>query len=124
MPDTSLYSRLGGETAIMAAVEIFYRRVLADPATSRFFNGIDLAAQSRKMIGFMAVAFGGPKEHQGRDLRTAHARLVREQGLNHEHFDKVALHLKETLEELGVAKPLVDEALGIVATTRDAVLGG
>jgi hemoglobin len=118
----SLFERLGGEAAIMAAVDLFYGKVLADEVTRPFFAGLDMPAQTKKQVAFMAWAFGGPEAYKGRDLRTAHRRLVAEMGLNDAHFDAVAKHLKATLEELGVAKELIDEALGIVAGARTEVL--
>jgi hemoglobin len=121
-PVPSLFERIGGEAAIMAAVDRFYEKVTADELTRPFFIGLDLAAQTRKQVSFMAWAFGGPAEYKGRDLRTAHAGLVA-RGLNDAHFDAVAGHLKSTLAELGVASDLIDEALGIVGSVRDQVLG-
>src|SRR2546430_2168024 len=99
----SLYVRLGGEAAIMVAVDLFYDKVLADDLTRPFFDGVDMAAQSRKMLAFMAWAFGGPEEFRGRGLRVAHAKLVQERGLHQRHFNAVAGHLQATLEEMGVA---------------------
>lgn len=118
----SLYERIGGEAAVMAAVDLFYKKVLADPLTRPFFDGLDMAAQINKQIAFMMWAFGGPHEYKGRDLRVAHAPLVA-RGLSDPHFDAVAKHLHDSLVELKVPKPLIDEALGIVAGTRDVVLG-
>lgn len=119
----SLYDRLGGEAAILAAVDLFYEKVLADARTKPFFETLDMAAQTRKQVAFMTTAFGGPAQHRGRDLRTAHAALVKDKGLSDVHFDAVAEHLKATLTELGVADALVGEALAVVATTRNEVLG-
>ncbi len=93
----TLYDRLGGEAAIMAAVEGFYTRVLADPLTAPFFAGLDMTAQSQKQIAFMIRAFGGPETMKGRDLRSAHAALVKERGLGDVHFDAVVGHLEATL---------------------------
>jgi hemoglobin len=118
----SLYEKLGGEAAITAAVTDFYERVMADPTLSPFFEHIAMDAQIDKQIAFMTMAFGGPHEYEGRDLRSAHAGLVRK-GLADEHFDAVAHHLGATLDGLGVPSELRDEALGIVAGTRDDVLG-
>ncbi len=117
----SLYERIGGEAAVMAAVDLFYKKVMDDPLTRPFFAGLDMPAQVRKQVAFMTVAFGGPDQYRGRDLRTAHAPL-RARGLGQVHFDAVAGHLERTLQELGVAAPLISEALAIVASTRDAVL--
>ncbi|MDX8401623.1 MAG: group 1 truncated hemoglobin, partial [Mariprofundaceae bacterium] len=37
----TLFERLGGAAAVDAAVDIFYRRVLADAYINRFFEGVD-----------------------------------------------------------------------------------
>lgn len=121
MEATSLYERIGGEEAIMAACNLFYDKVLADELTAPFFEALDMDAQTRKQIAFMTWAFGGPDKYKGRDLRTAHAKLV-ERGLSDQHFDAVAQHLQETLKELGVADDLIEEVLEIVDGTRNEVL--
>jgi hemoglobin len=117
----SLYERLGGEAAIMAAVDVFYKKVLADELTRPFFAGLDVNTQVKKQIAFMAWAFGGPTEFKGRDLRSAHADLV-VRGLSDVHFDAVVVHLRSTLEELGIAQPLIAEALQVVGGVKAEVL--
>ncbi|MBC8338571.1 MAG: group 1 truncated hemoglobin [Rhodospirillales bacterium] len=120
MTDT-LYDRLGGEAAVEAAVDIFYRKVLSDPSISDFFDTTDMDEQRNKQKAFLTMAFGGPNEYIGKDLREAHAPLV-EKGLNDSHFDAVAGHLDATLRELGVADELIGEVLAIAGGTRDDVL--
>ena len=120
---STLYENIGGEAAVMAAVDLFYQKVLADDVTRPFFEGLSMEAQIKKQIAFMTRAFGGPDAYKGRDLRSAHASLVKNRGLSDVHFDAVATHLSDTLHELGVAEALIKEALGIVASTRDEVLG-
>lgn len=71
---------------------------------------------------FLAAAFGGPDTYEGPSLAAAHAHLV-ETGLDDSHFDAVAGHLKETLDELEVPADLAGEVMTIVAATRDEVLG-
>ena len=119
----SLYERIGGEQAVMAAVDLFYGKVINDELTRPFFDGLDMNAQVQKQIAFMSRALGGPVEYQGRDLRAAHSRLVNEKGLGDAHFDAVATHLRTTLEELGVQKELVDEAMTAIGGMRAEVLG-
>ncbi|HEY1534408.1 MAG TPA: group 1 truncated hemoglobin, partial [Polyangiaceae bacterium] len=87
MSTMSLYERIGGEAAVAAAVDLFYEKVLADQRTQSFFAGLDMQAQIKKQMAFMTVAFGGPKEYRGRDLRAAHAGLVRDKGLTDVHFN-------------------------------------
>jgi hemoglobin len=119
----SLYDRIGGEPAIMAAVDLFYAKIIGDELTRPFFEGLDMDVQVKKQVAFMTRALGGPAEYQGRDLKAAHARLVREKGLNDVHFDAIAGHLRSTLLELGVKAPLVDEALTAIGGMREQVLG-
>jgi len=119
----TLFERLGGEAAVEAAVVRFYDKVMADPSLAGFFSGMDLPAQIQKQIAFMTMAFGGPTKYTGRDLRTAHAKLVA-RGLGNAHFDAVAGHLATTLDELGIASDVRNEVLAVVGGTRADVLGG
>jgi hemoglobin len=117
----SLYERLGGEPALDAAVGVFYDKVLADALLAPFFENLDMRALIRKQTAFMTLAFGGPKEFAGRDPREAHRNLVK-RGLSDVHFDAVARHLQETLQELQVPAELIAECLGLVGGLRNEVL--
>lgn len=117
----SLYERLGGEPALNAAVGIFYDKVLADPTLAPFFEDMDMRALIRKQTAFMALAFGGPQAYAGRDPRDAHRNLVK-RGLTDAHFDAVAGHLQETLQQLQVPAELITECLGLVGGLRNEVL--
>ena len=119
---TSLYERLGGKAAVSAAVEAFYEKVLADDRIRRFFEDVDMKRQIGKQKAFLTVAFGGPANYTGEDMRSAHARLVAE-GLDDGHFDAVLENLGATLVELGVPDELIQEAAGIAESVREDVLG-
>ncbi|HHI93165.1 MAG TPA: group 1 truncated hemoglobin [Gammaproteobacteria bacterium] len=121
MSDT-LFDRLGGEAAVDAAVDIFYRKVLADDRINEFFDGVDMDKQAAKQKAFLTMAFGGPNNYTGEDMRKGHAHLV-ERGLNDSHFDAVVENLGATLKELGVADDLIGEVAAIAETTRNDVLG-
>lgn len=118
----TIYARLGGEAAIMAAVDIFYDKVMSDPLLLPFFEGLDMERQVRKQVAFMSWAFGGPERYAYRGLGEAHRHLVA-RGLGDAHFDAVAGHLRSTLEELMVGEPLIADVLALVETTRSSVLG-
>ncbi|HEU0121307.1 MAG TPA: group 1 truncated hemoglobin [Bryobacteraceae bacterium] len=119
---SSLYEQLGGQPAVDAAVDIFYRKVLSDDRISHFFEGVDMDVQIAKQKGFLTMAFGGPHHYTGASMRAGHAHLVR-RGLNDSHFNAVAEHLGSTLTELGVAQPLIDQVLAVAESTRNDVLG-
>lgn len=120
----SLFERLGGEAALMSAGAIFYEKAAHDPLVGEFFVALDMEAQTTKLVAFLSRAFNGPAEYRGRDLRTAHAALVRDRGLGEAHFDRIARLLDQTLQELHVPRALIDEVLAIVAGTKAQVLGG
>lgn len=120
--EDALYGKLGGEEAVSAAVDIFYRKVLSDDSISGFFDDVDMDEQRAKQKAFLTMAFGGPNNYSGKDMREAHARLV-EKGLNEDHFGAVAGHLVATLQELGVAKDLIDQVVEIASSTKPDVLG-
>jgi hemoglobin len=119
---SNLYERLGGEKAVNAAVELFYRRVLADGRIARFFEGVDMEDQIAKQKSFLTMAFGGPNKYTGKDMRNAHKRMV-EKGLDDSHVDAVIENLNTTLRELGVPEKEVKEVAAIANSVRNEVLG-
>jgi hemoglobin len=119
---SSLFEKIGGEAAVNAAVDIFYRKVLADNSINGFFETTDMAAQHARQKSFLSMAFGGPNNYSGADMRKAHAPLVAK-GLNESHFNAVAGHLQSTLEELSVPAELIGEVMAIAGSTKNDVLG-
>ena len=122
MNKASLFERIGGEAAVNAAVDIFYRKVLADDRINAFFEGIDMDRQAAKQKAFLTFAFGGPANYSGKDMREGHAHLVAK-GLNDSHFDAVMENLGATLKELNVPDNLISEAAAIAESVRGDVLG-
>lgn len=118
----TLFERIGGEAAVNAAVELFYRKVLNDHRINRFFNNTDMDSQIAKQKVFFTVAFGGPNTYSGQDMRNAHAHMVK-MGLDNSHFDAVMEHLGASLTELKVPGELIAEAAAIAESVRNDVLG-
>ncbi|QPK63347.1 group 1 truncated hemoglobin [Methylomonas sp. LL1] len=121
--NSTLYEQLGGEAAVNAAVDIFYRKVLSDHRINRFFDNTNIEKQAAKQKAFLTMAFGGPNNYNGADMRQAHAHLVKNLGLDDSHFDAVMEHLTGTLAELNVPQNLIDQVAAIAESTRNDVLG-
>jgi hemoglobin len=117
----SLYDQLGGNAAIDLAVDIFYRKVLTDNRVSSFFEGVDMDKQIAKQKAFLTMVLGGPSHYSGKDLRNGHAHLVK-RGLNDLHVDAIIELLGQTLRELGVAEPLIEQVAALADSTRNDVL--
>jgi len=118
----SLFADIGGEGAVNAAVDIFYGKVLKDDRIKHFFDGVDMSRQAAKQKAFLTMAFGGPHNYSGEDMRKGHAHLVAK-GLNDSHFDAVMENLGATLTELNVPGHLIAQAATIAESTRKDVLG-
>ena len=114
----SIYVRLGGQPAIDAAVELFYKKILADKSVNHFFDGINMVKQKAKQKQFLAAAFGGPVPYTGKDLRKAHRNL----DLKESDFNAIAGHLQATLKELKIPDKLIGEVMAVAASTKDDVL--
>lgn len=118
---STLFEQIGGEAAVDAAVNKFYRRVLADDRVNEFFEGVDMERQAAKQKAFLTMVFGGPHNYTGKDMREGHRHLV-ERGLNDMHFDAIVENLGATLKDLGVADDLIAQVAAIAETTRNDVL--
>ncbi|WP_317932624.1 group 1 truncated hemoglobin [Halioxenophilus sp. WMMB6] len=116
--EKSVFEKLGGAAAIDAAVDIFYRKVLADDRISHFFDSVDMANQHAKQKAFLTMAFGGPNAYTGKDMREAHKHL----SLTEEHFGAVAEALVGTLQELKVPQADIDAVVTIAVSVKDDVL--
>ena len=121
-PTATLYEQIGGPAAVDAAVDLFYRKVLVDDRIARFFDGVDMDRQRSKQKAFLTMAFGGPHNYSGKDMRAGHAHLVK-MGLNDSHFDAVVELLGATLRDLGVQEDLIKQVGAIAESTRNDVLG-
>jgi hemoglobin len=117
----TLYERLGGAPAVDAAVDIFYRRVLADGRIAPFFDNVNMEDQIAKQKAFLTMAFGGPNKYTGKDMREAHKKLVAN-GLNDMHVDAVIENLSSTLRQLGVGEKDVLEVAALANSVRADVL--
>lgn len=118
---TTLFDKLGGEAAVNAAVDIFYRKVLLDDRINRFFDGIDMEKQANKQKSFLTMVFGGPNKYTGLDMREGHKHLVA-MGLDDSHVDAVIENLGATLAELGVGEEDIAQVAAIANSVRDDVL--
>ncbi len=115
---SSLFERIGGEAAVNAAVEVFYRKVLTDDRISHYFDTVDMDRQRAKQKAFLTFAFGGPNSYSGLDMRAAHAKLNLSEG----DFNAVLENLGAALKELGVPDELIGEAAAIAMSVKGDVL--
>ena len=114
----SIYDAIGGRAALVAAVDDFFGRLLADPVLGPFFPGGVGARHRAYVVTILGEALGGPERYRGPDLAAAH----RGRGISGAHFERTAAHLAATLDGLGVPRHLADQIVGIVAGLRPAIV--
>ena len=123
----SLFDRMGGESIVTPAIDIFGRKLLTDHRLHPFFEGVDTSNKEQmsrlaaKLKAFLTMATGGSHNYTGEDMRNIHAPLVA-QGLNDTHFDAVIELIGETLSELDVPRDLIAEAAEVAESSRKDVL--
>ena len=85
--------------------------MLSDPELAGFFSGTNLPRLKGMQVEFFAAALGGPDEYQGRSMKEVH----RGRGIEQHHFDLVAKHLTEALQDAGVPQETVNTIIGAIA---------
>ena len=119
--EVSIYEAIGGEPALVAVVDDFYVRVLADPQLAGFFAGVNMAKLKGLQVEFFAAALGGPDFYQGGSMRQVHAG----RGISQADFDRVAFHLTAALAEAGVpAVTIARIAAAVTPLAGDIVARG
>jgi hemoglobin len=114
----TIYDSVGGAPAVEAAVEDFYRRILADPDLAPMFVGKDLARLKAQQRAFIAAALGGAEIYAGREMYAAHARI----GVTGRDFDAVVAHLVDTLMALGVPDFTITEIGAALSPLREQIV--
>jgi hemoglobin len=114
----SLYERLGQDVGIRAAVDDFYRRLLADPQLVPYFENADLNRLRGHQAKLLVQVTGGPVEYDGRELAEAHEGL----DITGPDFDRVVAHLAATLADLGVGAEDIGEIGGALGAHRDDIV--
>jgi hemoglobin len=104
--------------AIRAAVDLFYERLLADPALADRFRGVDIRRLKAHQRAFMLQALGGRSLYSGRDMQTAHLDLH----ITDEQFTGALVHLIASLREVGVDDDVVDRARADIQGLRALIV--
>jgi hemoglobin len=67
-----VFEQFGGEPGLVALMDLFMDKLVADPRTKRFFENADQAAVKKHLVEQFCAILGGGCAYTGRDMRTAH----------------------------------------------------
>lgn len=126
-PEKPLYVRLGGERAIVALVDDFVPRVLANPRvnfaranTPRPWQPTpdNVARLKQRFVQFFGTATGGPQKYEGEDMVTAHRGLR----VTHAEFDALLDDLRASMTKLNAAAKEQKDVIDLVEAARGAMV--
>ena len=119
MPEQSLFERIGGEDAVEALVQAFYRRVLSDPELGPFFEHTSVEKLHRMQREFFAAALDGPVQYTGRSMSEIHAG----RGIRTRHLARFVEHLVATLRDQGIGESDAYDIISRINTYADEITG-
>jgi hemoglobin len=90
--------QFGGREGLVALMDVFMARLLADPRTRPFFAEADQAAVKRHLVDQFCVILGGDCTYTGRDMKTAHAGM----GVDRAAFNALVEDLQAAMRERGI----------------------
>jgi hemoglobin len=90
--------QFGGREGLVALMDVFMARLLADPRTRPFFAEADQAAVKRHLVEQFCVILGGDCTYTGRDMKTAHAGM----GVDRAAFNALVEDLQAAMRERGI----------------------
>ncbi len=116
--EVSIYEAIGGESALVAVVDDFYGRVLADPQLAGFFAGANMPRLKGRQVEFFAAALGGPDAYRGITMRQVHAG----RGISQADFDRVTFHLAAALAAAGVPGEIIARIAAAITPLADQIV--
>ena len=117
----TLYQRLGGYEAVVAATDDLLARLQGDPLLGDYWKGAstDNRRRARQLIvDFMVEASGGPAYYTGRSMKTSHDGMQ----IDERDWDTFMGHAAATLDHFGVAALEREEVLGFFAGLKGDIV--
>ena len=114
----TLFVRMGGEAKLKPAVDELVVVMLEDERINFVFAQTDLTKFKHRLYTQLCELAGGPCIYDGRDMRTAHAKLP----ITNAQFNALAEDLYIAFDRVGVSYALQNEMIALLAPMqRDIV---
>src|SRR5262249_32495368 len=113
----TLYKRLGGYDAIVAAVADLMPRLYNDQKLWVYWkgkSGDSPPPREQLLVVFLCAGFGGPAYYAGPDMKSSHQGL----GITNEEWDITLRHIGVTLDALDVAEREKNEVIEVANTLK------
>eukprot|EP00198_Chlamydomonas_reinhardtii_P008544 XP_001697881.1 predicted protein [Chlamydomonas reinhardtii] len=115
-------ARVGGLDVVKKVVELFYRKLYADPQLIKYLHDQDPMHLRAKQSMFVSWLFGPPNvPYTGKSVRIAHLRIIKQRGFSPEDFDLGMKYFEEAMTELGAPEVLRGEVMRRMLPYKDAI---
>ena len=94
----ALYTELGGQPGLVALIDDFMPRLLADARMNPFFKDVDQAHVKDQLVSQFCEVSGGPCRHKGPDMKKAHAGF----DISRAHFNALVEVLQNSMDARGI----------------------
>ncbi len=93
-----VFDQFGGEPGLVALMDLFMTKLVADPRTKPFFENANQAAVKKHLVEQFCVILGGGCTYTGRDMRTAHKGF----DIGRDQFNALVEDLQKAMSERGI----------------------
>ena len=97
--DDALYRQLGGQPGLVALMEDFMPRLLADARMNPFFKDVDQKHLKAQLVAQFCEVSGGPCKLVGPDMKKAHAGI----DVTKSNFNALVEVLQRSMDAQGIA---------------------
>jgi len=95
----ALYQQLGGQPGLVALMDDFMERLLADPRMNPFFKDTDQKHIKEELVLQFCEVSGGPCKRKGPDMKKAHAGI----DVTKSNFNALVEVLQQSMDAQGIA---------------------
>ena len=120
----TLYTKLGGQAAIVAVVDQFVANVGADSRINKFFaqtvaDPQRLAAFKTNLVNLICQGTGGPCKYTGKSMKDAHKGM----GITDADFNALVEDLVAALNKFNVSQDNQKALLGLLGPMKPDIVG-
>jgi hemoglobin len=116
--DDMLYQSLGQKPGLVALMDDFMVRLLADPRMQPFFKDTNQTQFKSQLVDQLCQVAGGPCQYKGPDMKTAHG----EMDITKSHFNALVEVLQQSMNARNIPFSVQNKLLAQLAPMHRDVI--
>ena len=118
LADDALYQTLGQKTGLVALMDDFVPRLLADPRMKPFFEKTNQVNFKQQLVDQLCQVSGGPCVYKGVDMKNAHSNF----DINKGHFNALVEVLQQSMDAQRIPFGAQNKLLAVLAPMHRDVI--